>query len=108
MTPRTSGSASASGRGGEQGALRGASEIQRALPRAHLLRTRAVRYEGLPQGKRLPLVRRHDGRPKPRWIEIDEELYEDELAYLRSEIYGWPEAEPLTLRLTATDRFRKG
>jgi len=33
---------------------------------------------------------------------------EDELAYLCSEIYGWPEAEPLTLRLTATARFRKG
>ena len=49
-----------------------------------------------------------DGRPKAWWIEIDEELYEDELTYLRSEIYRWPEAEPLALRLTATDRFRKG
>jgi len=49
-----------------------------------------------------------DGRPKAWWIEIDEDLYEDELAYLRDEIYRWPEAEPLTRRLTAADRFRKG
>lgn len=47
-----------------------------------------------------------DGRPKAWWTEIDEELYDDELRYLRAEIYGWDEAEPLTMRLTAHDRFR--
>ena len=47
-----------------------------------------------------------DGRPKAWWIEVDEELYDDELRYLRTEIYQWDEAEPLTMRLTAHDRFR--
>lgn len=47
-----------------------------------------------------------DGRPRAWRIEIDEELYDDELRYLRTEIYCWEDAEPLTLRLTAHDRFR--
>ena len=47
-----------------------------------------------------------DGRPKAWWIEIDEDLYGDELRYLRSEIYRWSEAEPPAVRLTAHDRFR--
>jgi DNA polymerase-3 subunit epsilon len=47
-----------------------------------------------------------DGRPKAWWIEIDEDLYDDELRYLRAEIYRWSEAEPPTVRLTAHDRFR--
>lgn len=47
-----------------------------------------------------------DGRPKAWWIEIDEELYDDEVAYLRQDIYRWDEAEPLSIRLTAQDRFR--
>ncbi|MDR6831648.1 DNA polymerase-3 subunit epsilon [Bosea sp. BE271] len=47
-----------------------------------------------------------DGRPRAWWIEIDEELYEEELRYLRTEIYQWADAEPLTVRLTALDRFR--
>lgn len=47
-----------------------------------------------------------DGRPKAWWIEIDEDLYDDELRYLRSEIYRWNEAEPPAVRLTAHDRFR--
>jgi len=47
-----------------------------------------------------------DGRPRAWWIEIDDELYDDEIRYLRTEIYGWEDAEPLTLRLTALDRFR--
>ena len=46
-----------------------------------------------------------DGRPKAWWIEIDEALYDAELSYLRKEIYGW-QAEPLSIRLTAQDRFR--
>ncbi|MEO9340455.1 3'-5' exonuclease [Mesorhizobium sp. SB112] len=48
-----------------------------------------------------------DGRPKAWWVEIEEDLYDDELRYLRTEIYRWDEAEPLTVRLTAFDRFRK-
>jgi DNA polymerase-3 subunit epsilon len=47
-----------------------------------------------------------DGRPKAWWIEIDEDLYADELRYLRAEIYRWDEAEPPTVRLTAHDRFK--
>ncbi|GHD20605.1 DNA polymerase III subunit epsilon [Tianweitania populi] len=47
-----------------------------------------------------------DGRPKAWWIEVDEDLYDDELHYLRTEIYRWDEAEPLTIRLTAENRFR--
>ena len=46
-----------------------------------------------------------DGRLKSWWIEIDEESLDDELSYLRAEIYRW-EAEPPILRLTAFDRFR--
>jgi DNA polymerase-3 subunit epsilon len=47
-----------------------------------------------------------DGRPKAWWIEVDEDLYDDELRYLRAEIYRWEEAEPPAMRLTAHDRFR--
>uniref|UniRef100_A0A9E8A7G6 3'-5' exonuclease n=1 Tax=Bosea sp. NBC_00436 TaxID=2969620 RepID=A0A9E8A7G6_9HYPH len=47
-----------------------------------------------------------DGRPKAWWIEVDEELEQDELRYLRTDIYCWKDAEPLTQRLTAFDRFR--
>jgi len=47
-----------------------------------------------------------DGRPKAWWIELDEELYDAELSYLRKEIYRWDDAEPLSVRLTAQDRFR--
>ncbi|WIJ23415.1 3'-5' exonuclease [Devosia sp. RR2S18] len=47
-----------------------------------------------------------DGRPKAWWIEIEEALHEEELAYLRREIYQWEDAEPLCVRLTAQDRFR--
>lgn len=47
-----------------------------------------------------------DGRPKSWWIEISEDLHEDELHYLRTEIYQWPEADPPTRHLTAFDRFR--
>ncbi len=47
-----------------------------------------------------------DGRPKAWWVEVDEDLYDEELRYLRTDIYRWDDAEPLTLRLTALDRFR--
>jgi len=45
-----------------------------------------------------------DGRPRAWWIEIDDE--EEEPRHLRTEIYGWEDAEPLTLRFTAHDRYR--
>ena len=47
-----------------------------------------------------------DGRPKSWWIEIDEEAMEDELRFLRAEIYRWEDADPPVQRLTAFERFR--
>lgn len=47
-----------------------------------------------------------DGRPKSWWAEIAEEDLDDELQFLREDIYHWPEAEPLMLRLSAADRFK--
>ncbi|MBX9458049.1 MAG: 3'-5' exonuclease [Rhizobium sp.] len=47
-----------------------------------------------------------DGRPKSWWVELDEQLLDDELHYLRSEIYRWPDANPPIRRLTAFDRFK--
>ncbi len=47
-----------------------------------------------------------DGRPKSWWIEVGEDALEDELGYLRAEIYRWSEADPPTVRLTAFDRFK--
>lgn len=47
-----------------------------------------------------------EGRPKSWWIELAEETVDDELGYLRSEIYRWPDADPPIRRLTAFDRFR--
>ncbi|WP_409527105.1 3'-5' exonuclease [Rhizobium sp. P32RR-XVIII] len=47
-----------------------------------------------------------EGRPKSWWIEVDEPELEEELRYLRSEIYRYPEADPPTRYLTAFDRFR--
>lgn len=47
-----------------------------------------------------------DGRPKSWWIEIAEEALEEELRYLRTEIYRWDEADPPTTRLSAFDRFK--
>jgi DNA polymerase III subunit epsilon len=46
-----------------------------------------------------------DGRPKSWWVELPEEKYDEELHFLRSEIYRW-EADPPTKFLTAFDRFR--
>jgi len=42
-----------------------------------------------------------DGKPRAWWIEIDDELQEEEFRYLRTEIYCREDAEPLTVRLTA-------
>jgi DNA polymerase-3 subunit epsilon len=47
-----------------------------------------------------------DGQPKSWWIDVAEDALEDELKYLRSEIYCWEEADPLVSRLTAFERFR--
>ncbi len=47
-----------------------------------------------------------DGRPKSWWIEIAEEAMDEELRFLRTEIYRWEDADPPLLRLTAFDRFR--
>ena len=47
-----------------------------------------------------------DSRPKSWWVELDEDALDDELHYLRTEIYRWPDADPPVRRLTAYDRFR--
>ncbi len=47
-----------------------------------------------------------DGRPKAWWTEIAEEDLDDELRFLRADIYRWPDAEPLMQRLSAADRFK--
>lgn len=47
-----------------------------------------------------------DGRPKSWWTEIGEEALDDELRYLRAEIYRYPDADPPIKHLTAFDRFR--
>jgi DNA polymerase-3 subunit epsilon len=47
-----------------------------------------------------------DGRPKSWWIEVGEEALDDELRYLRAEIYRYPDADPPIKWLTAFDRFR--
>ncbi len=47
-----------------------------------------------------------DGRPKSWWIEIAEAAMEEELRFLRNDIYRWDEADPPIQRLTAFDRFR--
>jgi DNA polymerase-3 subunit epsilon len=45
-------------------------------------------------------------RPKSWWIEVGEEALDDDLRYLRAEIYRYPGADPPIKRLTAFDRFR--
>lgn len=47
-----------------------------------------------------------DGRPKSWWVEVGEEALQAELHFLRTEIYRYPEADPLIKRLTAFDRYR--
>lgn len=47
-----------------------------------------------------------EGRPKCWWIEVTDAGLEDELHYLRSEIYRWDDADPPIKRLTAFDRFK--
>lgn len=47
-----------------------------------------------------------DGRLKSWWVELDEDALEDELHFLRTEIYRWRDADPPIRRLTAFDRFK--
>lgn len=47
-----------------------------------------------------------DGRPKAWWTEIDESDYDSELHYLRTEIYRWKDVEPLSVKLTAVERYK--
>jgi DNA polymerase III subunit epsilon len=46
-----------------------------------------------------------DGRPKAWWVEVDEEAFEAEFAFLRREVYR-REVEPFSQRITAFERFR--
>lgn len=46
-----------------------------------------------------------DGRPKSWWVELPEEQHDEELHFLRTEIYRW-DADPPVKYLTAFDRFR--
>ena len=46
-----------------------------------------------------------DGRPKSWWAELPEEKLDEELHFLRTEIYRW-DADPPVKYLTAFDRFR--
>ena len=46
-----------------------------------------------------------DGRPKSWWVELPEEMLDEELHFLRAEIYRW-DADPPVKYLTAFDRFR--
>ncbi|WP_448954866.1 3'-5' exonuclease [Labrys neptuniae] len=46
------------------------------------------------------------GQPKAWWTDVPEEDSDDELKFLRTEIYQWPDADPPTKRLTAFERFR--
>lgn len=48
-----------------------------------------------------------DGKPRAWWIEVADDRYDDELLYLRTEIYRWEDADPLTIWLGATERFRR-
>lgn len=48
-----------------------------------------------------------DGRPKAWWVEVADDRYDEEICYLRADIYRWEEADPLTIWLGATERFRR-
>ncbi|OYR15167.1 3'-5' exonuclease [Brucella thiophenivorans] len=48
-----------------------------------------------------------DGRPKSWWTEVGEEELDAELEYLRTEIYGWRDADPLIQKMTAVDRYKE-
>jgi DNA polymerase-3 subunit epsilon len=47
-----------------------------------------------------------EGRPKSWWIEVDEPDLAEELRYLRTDIYRYPDVDPPTKFLTSFDRFK--
>ncbi len=47
-----------------------------------------------------------DGKPKSWWTEVNEADVAAELAFLREDIYGRADVEPLTNRLTASVRYK--
>jgi DNA polymerase III subunit epsilon len=47
-----------------------------------------------------------DGRPKSWWVEVADDMLDEELRYLRAEIYRWHYADPPIRRLTALERFK--
>lgn len=47
-----------------------------------------------------------DGRVKSWWTEVGEGALDEELRFLRTEIYRYQDADPPTQRLTAFDRFK--
>jgi DNA polymerase-3 subunit epsilon len=47
-----------------------------------------------------------DGRPKSWWVEVADDMLDDELRSLRTDIYRWPDADPPLKRLTALERFK--
>lgn len=47
-----------------------------------------------------------DGGPKSWWIDVEEHAVQDEIKYLRTEIYGWEEADPPVKYMTAFERFK--
>ncbi|MDP9811545.1 hypothetical protein J2W42_004409 [Rhizobium tibeticum] len=47
-----------------------------------------------------------NGRPKSWWIELAEEMLDEELRFLCSEIYRLDAADPPIKRLTAFDRSK--
>ncbi len=47
-----------------------------------------------------------DGRAKSWWRDVPGDLAEEELAFLRQQVYLRADAEPLVQHLTAADRYR--
>ena len=41
-----------------------------------------------------------DGQPKSWWVEVNEIDYDEELRFLRTDIYRWQDAKPLSVRET--------
>lgn len=82
-------------------ALRGQSAI--ACPR--LRREQPLDSKDQLKGRGYRWSDGSDGRPKAWWMEVVEPMLEEELQWLRSEIYRY-EAVPLTRRLTAVERFK--
>lgn len=96
-------------RGGEDGSGTAFAELYMASKRSRV----RIFAEGSPFDMKDLLKARgyrwsdgSDGRPKSWWTELDEEGLDDELHFLRTQIYRWPDADPPIRRLTAFDRFK--